>query len=351
MRILVTGGAGYVGSVLIPRLLVRGHEVRVVDLGYFSLAHLRGMRPEPEIIREDVRSMIVDPGVCARLVEGVDCIIHLAAISNDPSAELQPELTHQTNFEATVALAHAAKERLIRFLFSSSCSIYGAREGELSEDAPTNPLTVYAISKTRAEEALEEMADSTWRPVVLRNGTLFGYSPRMRFDLVVNIFSLTSLLHGEIRVFGGGQQWRPFLHVGDCARAFVFFAEKTKCSHLRYNVAHENLRIIDLVQIFQQIKPGLKITEVPTENADIRNYRVSTRRIRDEGFDTQIGVRLGAEEMMNAIVAGEVRDPESLFYQNAKWLKELTTRIDASDHRGLFDLMESFSRLRRTNQV
>lgn len=342
MKVLVTGGAGYLGSVLVPKLLVRGHQVRVVDIGYFGTGHLRGMRPEPELIREDLRAVISDPTTAARLIDGVDCVIHLAALSNDPSAELQPELTEQTNLHATVALAEAARERGIRFLFSSTCSVYGEGHGELDEDGLTNPLTVYALSKLRAEKRLEAMAGAAWKPVILRNGTLFGYSPRMRFDLVVNIFSMTSALYHEIRVFGEGQQWRPFLHVADCARDFVHFAEGPNWRHICYNVSHQNLRVTDLARIFQEVHPGLKVTNVSAADLDSRNYRVTTRKLCDEGFETRIGVRTGAEEIMESIVSGNIRDPESVFYRNAKWLKELTN-IGSSDHRHIVDLMESFN--------
>jgi nucleoside-diphosphate-sugar epimerase len=346
VKILVTGGAGYLGSVLVPKLLVRGHQVRVVDIGYFGMGHLRGMRPEPELVREDLRAVISDPAAAARTVDGFDCVIHLAALSNDPSADLQPELTEQTNLNATVALAQAARDRGIRFIFSSTCSVYGEGAGELDEDGPTNPLTVYAVSKLRAERQLEAMSSANWRPVILRNGTLFGYSPRMRFDLVVNIFAMTGALYHVIRVFGEGRQWRPFLHVADCARALVHFAERSGWRHIRYNVSHENLRVMDLAQIFQQIQPGLQVNHVPVANVDSRDYSVTARRLREEGFETRSGVRAGAEEIMEAIVSGVLSDPESVFYQNAKWLKELTN-IGSSDHRHIVDLMETFNDLRR----
>jgi nucleoside-diphosphate-sugar epimerase len=280
-------------------------------------------------------------------LEDTDCILHLAAISNDPSAELQPELTEEINFKTTLMLADAARARRIPFVFSSSCSVYGDAPGELDENGPVNPLTVYAISKVKAERSLMEMADSQWRPVILRNGTLFGYSPRMRFDLVVNIFSLYSILHRQIKIFGGGVQWRPFLHVSDCARAFLFFAEKPDpAEHVCYNVAHENLRVLDLAAIFDDLCPGLDVTTVPSPDLDARDYRVDNSRLRREGFCTRTDVRAGAEQIMEAIVTGLIPDPESVFYRNAKWLKELT-QIGSRDHLQLVELMEHFSPARR----
>src|SRR5436190_13996311 len=194
MNILVTGGAGYLGSVLVPKLLLRGHNVRVVDIGYFGLGHLRNLRPPVEVIRADLRRVVVDREFREQLLSDRDCVIHLAAISNDPSAEAHPELTDEVNSRTTVALAKSCKEAGIRFLFSSSCSVYGEANGDLAEDSAVNPLTCYAVSKVESERALFDMATQEWRPVVLRNGTLFGYSPRVRFDLVVNIFALYSTL-------------------------------------------------------------------------------------------------------------------------------------------------------------
>ena len=345
MNVLVTGGAGYLGSVLIPKLLVRNHKVRVVDLGYFGVAHLRALRPGVDLIRDDLRQ-ITDSGFLQRLMEGVDCILHLAAISNDPSADLHPELTEEINFKTTVRLAEAARARRVPFVFSSSCSVYVDVPGILDENGTVNPLTVYAISKVKAERELLQMADAWWRPVILRNGTLFGYSPRMRFDLVVNIFSLYSVLYHQIRIFGDGLQWRPFLHVADCARAFLFFVGKRDPEHVCYNVSHQNLRVADLAAAFSELRPGLDIVHTPSPDVDARDYSVSSERLRQEGFQTRIDVRTGAEQIMEAIVSGLIPDPESVFYRNAKWLKELT-QIGARDHRQVVELMEQFSVTRR----
>lgn len=344
MKVLVTGGAGYLGSVLIPKLLVRGHQIRVLDVGYFGIGHLRAYQPAVEIIRDDVRRVLTDADFLAELLKGIDCVIHLAAISNDPSAELQPELTAEVNFQATCALADAARERGCRFLFSSSCSVYGAADDLTDEGGLTAPLTVYAVSKVDAENYIESRSSGGWSPVILRNGTLFGYSPRMRFDLVVNIFSLHSTLYNEIRIFGSGQHWRPFLHVRDCARAFVYFAEHERPGDLRYNIAHENLRVADVAAIFEQLNPRLAVTRVDLPSDDLRNYRVSVARAEAAGFKTAIPVDVGAQEMSEAIVSGAIPDPESVFYRNAKWLSELT-QIGGRNHRDLASLMETIARM------
>jgi nucleoside-diphosphate-sugar epimerase len=345
VNVLVTGGAGYLGSVLIPKLLARGHKVRVLDVGYFGIGHLRALRPQLELIRDDIRAVQSDTAFRDDLLDGCDCIIHLAAISNDPSADLNPKLTEEVNFRATAALAKAARAKGIRFLFSSSCSVYGHAEGELDELGPIDPQTTYAVSKVEAERALEGLARRTWSPVILRSGTLFGYSPRMRFDLVVNIFSLYSTLYGEIKVFGDGHQWRPQLHVRDCARAFVHFAEKQELRYRCYNVANENLRVADLADVFRRLNPRLEVTRLDLDGEDARDYRASTIRMREEGFVPRIGVEQGAEEMIEAIITGLVPDPESIYYRNAKWLRELT-HLGDRNHREIAGLIETLAQVR-----
>ena len=339
MNTLVTGGAGYLGSVLVPKLLVRGHKVRSLDIGYFGVEHLRAMRPAVEIVRDDIRHVLADKAALDALLKDIDVVVHLAAISNDPSAELNPRLTEEVNFQASRDLATACKERGIRFIFSSSCSVYGEALGEVDEDGQTNPLTAYAKWKVEADTFLHSIADKNWRPAILRNGTLFGFSPRMRFDLVINIFSYCSTLYNEVRVFGDGQQWRPFLHVADCARAFVYFVENPNHKHLMCNIAHENFRIVDLVGIFQKINPKCRPVYVKLDNSDNRNYHVSVARMREEGIQPTVSVTTGAEEIVEAIATGRIADPEAIYYRNAKWLKELS-EIGNRDHIGLMKMMD-----------
>lgn len=342
MNILVTGGAGYLGSVLIPKLLVRGHKVRSLDIGYFGVEHLRAMRPTVEIVRDDIRAVLAEKSGLEALLKDIEVVVHLAAISNDPSAELNPRLTEEVNYEASRDLAIACKERGIRFIFSSSCSVYGEASGEADEDSQTNPLTVYAKSKVDTDEFLLSITDENWRPAILRNGTLFGYSPRMRFDLVINIFSYCSTLYNEVRVFGDGQQWRPFLHVADCARAFIHFVENPGHKHVMCNIAHENFRVVDLIGIFQAINPACQPVYVRLENPDNRNYHVSVSRMKDEGIVPRVSVLAGAEEIIEAIVTGRIADPEAVYYRNAKWLKELT-ELGNRDHRGLMSILDTIA--------
>lgn len=344
MKILVTGGAGYLGSVLIPKLLVRGHRVRVFDIGYFGVDHLRSLGSKIELIRDDIRSLCKDKRFSKELVRGCDCIIHLAAISNDPSAELYPELTMDVNFESTRALAEVARSKKIKFIFSSSCSVYGKAKGEAGEYSPLRPLTVYAASKVKSEKVLKEMSDRSWSAIILRNGTLFGYSSRMRFDLVVNIFSLYSTLYNEIKIFCRGKQWRPFLHVSDCAQAFVYFAEKNRCLYNCYNIANENLKVADVAKVFKKINPRLRISYLKTRNQDNRDYRVSTKRMKKEGFSPKLNIEFGAQQMAEAIASGLIQDPESIYYRNAKWLGELT-HIGSKEPKEIVTLMEILSKV------
>ena len=346
MHILVTGGAGYLGSVLIPQLLVRGHQVRTLDIGYFGVEHIRAMRPAVEIIRDDIRVVLSDKAATAALLHEIDVVIHLAAISNDPSAELNPRLTEEVNFEATRDLAIACKARGIRLVSSSSCSVYGEAAGQADEEGQTNPLTAYAKSKVDSDQFLLSIANANWRPAILRNGTLFGFSPRMRFDLVINIFSYCSTLYNEVRVFGDGQQWRPFLHVADCARAFIYFAENPNHKHLICNIAHENFRVVDLITIFQDINPACQPVYVQLDNPDNRNYHVSVARMQEEGIVPRVSVLAGAEEIIEAIVTGRIADPEAVYYRNAKWLKELT-ELGNRDHRSLMGMLDMMTTARR----
>jgi nucleoside-diphosphate-sugar epimerase len=343
MKILVTGGAGYLGSVLIPKLLVRGHEVRVVDIGYFGLSHLKQLQPRVELVRDDVRRLRNDQAFASELIRDCEAVIHLAAISNDPSAELHPELTDEVNFEATAKLAEECKRAGVRFVFSSSCSVYGEADGLLAETGEVKPLTAYAISKVKCDELLQSMATSSWRPISLRNGTLFGYSPRMRFDLVINVFSLHGVMRNKLTVFGDGLQWRPFLHVGDCARAFVHFAENGQnTKHSVVNISHENLRVIDLVAVFRAINPRIEVEFLKTDNPDKRDYAVDNSRMKAEGFEPLTSVRVGAEQLIDAIGSGLISDPESIYYRNARWLKELS-RFGEREHADALKLMEILS--------
>jgi nucleoside-diphosphate-sugar epimerase len=309
------------------------------------VTHLRQLWSRVDLVRDDLRRLATDPDFAACLLDQQDCVIHLAAISNDPSAELNPELTREVNFRATHLLALAARERRIKFVFSSSCSVYGEASEEVDEDGALCPLSVYAVSKVEAERTLADLADSHWAPIILRNGTLFGFSSRMRFDLVANIFALHCALRNEINIFGEGQQWRPFLHVSDCARAFIHFAEQVQPRYQCYNIARQNLRVVDLAELYTRINPRLRIQHVDVAEPDNRDYSVSTARMVAAGFQTRIAPETGIEEMVDTIIGGLIPDPESIYHRNAKWLGELS-QIGNLDAREVLQLVETLVEVR-----
>jgi nucleoside-diphosphate-sugar epimerase len=297
MRILVTGHLGYIGAVLVPMLQRLGHDVVGIDAGFFLRAAL-GTLPAPvPMIAEDVRDVDV------RDLQGIDAVIHLAALSNDPMGSLDPDLTRQINFDATVALARAARDAGVeRFLLSSSCSVYGAAHDTIvDESSPTLPLTAYAESKIRSEEALERLATTDFVPVFLRNATAFGFSPRLRTDLVVNDFVCTALVTGEVRIKSSGTSHRPLVHVIDIACAFVAMldAPADAVRGRAFNVGRdeENHRVRDLATIVQDVISDCSVA-IGT-SADARDYRVSFARVRAAlpNLELTWSVRAGAADL------------------------------------------------------
>jgi len=245
--ILVPGGAGYIGCVLVPRLLARGYRVRVVDRLYFGEEALASFRGDIDLIVADVRDM---PDAAFDDVDGVIC---LSGLSNDPTAEYNPDANWEMNAIATKRLGRECAERGIeRVVFASSCSLYdGLPPGMHAEDAPIQPRAAYATSKRFAEERLIELVDDGLCPVLLRNATVYGWSPRMRFDLVVNTFVKDALLSGRLKLHGGGWVWRPLVDIQDCADALIMALE-APARLVRgeiFNVVHANYQIRELAMI------------------------------------------------------------------------------------------------------
>ena len=303
MRVLVTGHQGYIGSVLVPVLREAGHLVTGIDTGLFAPCLLGPAPAEVPTLRLDIRD--VRPEHC----RGYDAVLHLAALCNDPLGDLDPELTYDVNYRATVALARAAKEAGVpRFLFSSSCSLYGAGPGDLPlpETADFAPLTPYGESKIRSERDLRELADDSFSPVFLRNATAYGFSPRLRGDLVVNDLVAHALLTGEVRLRSDGQAWRPLVHVADIAAAFAALLEapRERVHAKAYNVGMtgENYRIRDLAQIVADAVPGSHVTFADGSVADKRDYRVSCDLIAAEvpEFRPRWTVRDGVRQLIDA---------------------------------------------------
>jgi dTDP-4-amino-4,6-dideoxygalactose transaminase/nucleoside-diphosphate-sugar epimerase len=320
-RVVVTGGAGYLGSVLVPALLDEGYEVTVFDRLLFGRQPLAQVVDHPRfrLIEGDVTQLARYNG----FLEGVDAVIHLAALSNDPTCDLKPELTQRVNFDATLETARrAARAGARRFLFASSCSVYGSNPSPIvDERSDQYPVSLYAQKKTEAERALFSLSAPGMAIGALRMATLYGLSPRMRFDLAINLMTMNAVTRRAIFVLGGGKQWRPFLHVSDAARAFITAlqapAEAIDRDVFNVGADEHNFTIGDLAGVVRDALPELRVnvTTVP-DDADKRSYRVSFKKIQDcLGFQPCADIRDSIIEMARAIQAGHLGDcSETRFY-------------------------------------
>jgi len=322
VKILVTGGGGYIGVVLCERLLAAGHDVRVLDRLYWGHAPLLHLRDRIELVQEDVRA--IDSSV----LDGIDGVAHLAGLSNDPTAEYNPDANWQMNAEATTHLAAACKERRIsRFSFGSSASIYdGLGDGPFDESADVQPRGAYSTSKFAAEQSLRELAGDGFHPAILRQGTVYGYSPRMRLDLVVNTFIKDALLRGTLFLHGGGWMWRPLVDVTDVAEAHMrcLEADPLTVSGEIFNVVHGNFQIRQLAML---VSGSLSLHEraVRLEDAPLpkinRNYRCANAKLTQAlGFTPHVTVLESIERMLSKL---PVKDPAGLAhprYYNIDWM-------------------------------
>ena len=299
MKVMVTGHKGYIGTVLVPMLLADGHDVVGYDSDLYEQCTFGdGIVDVPEI-RKDVRE--VEPGD----LDGIDAVMHLAGLSNDPLGDLNPTLTFEINHKASVRLAVLAKQAGVRrFIFSSSCSNYGAAGDDLiNEEAAANPVTPYGESKVLVERDLSEMADGDFTPVFLRNATAYGVSPRLRFDLVLNNLVAWAFTTGKVYLKSDGTPWRPIVHIEDISRAFVAVLQApVESVHKQaFNVGRsgENFRIRELAEIVRNTVPDCKVTFAEGAGPDKRNYRVDSAKILRmvPEFKPQWDARRGAGEL------------------------------------------------------
>ena len=330
MRVLVTGNRGYIGTILAPLLTQRGHEVVGLDTDLYRYCTFGDGWVEVPTLVKDVRD------VERADVEGLDAICHLAALSNDPLGNLDPELTYNINYRASVRLAEVAKEAGVgRYIFSSSCSNYGAGgESFLDETAAFNPVTPYGKSKVLTERAVSEMADETFSPVFLRNATAYGVSPRLRFDLVLNNLVAWAYTTGKIMMKSDGTPWRPVAHIRDICAAFIAVLEAPRdlVHNQAFNVGStaENLQIRDIARIVGETVPGCEVAFAEGASPDKRCYKVNCDRLGQvlEQFKTGWDVRGGAVELYEAYKrqAVTLEEFEGPRYQRIGQIKQLMAR-------------------------
>jgi len=328
--ILVVGGAGYLGCVLVEELLNRGYAVTVFDRLFFGDSGLQKVRDRIRLISGDMRAM--PPAV----LENIGALINLGGLSNDPTAEYNPDANHQMNAVATRTLAEMAKKAGVRrYLYASSCSIYDVgvvdeeRDILLTEEAAVQPHAAYAVSKLAGEQQLMALGDQSFCPVSLRMGTLFGFSPRMRYDLVANTFVKDAMSKGAVTLHYGGQMWRPLVDVRDAARAYVMALEapETLVGGQIFNIVAENFRISELAL---RVCGALREMGVPVEiqstfqYAGIRNYRVSGKKaLRTLSYQPLIGVQESVKHMVENIRAYGYINFDHDRYYNIRWMKLL----------------------------
>lgn len=303
MRVLLTGHHGYIGTIMSEKLQQAGHEVTGLDTDFFEECILGATPPALPCLRKDIRDVTVED------LQGMDAVIHLAALSNDPLGNLKRDWTYDINLHATLRLAQIARDAGVkRFLYASSCSMYGAGQGDdiLTEEAPLAPVTPYAESKVRAEEGLSKMAGPDFSPVYLRNATAYGFSPRLRADIVLNNLTAWACTTGRIRIMSDGTPWRPIVHIEDISQAFVLSlaAPRETIHNQAFNVGAntENYRVSDLANIVCETVPNSTVEYAGQGRPDPRNYRVDFTKISKllPEYKPKWNARLGAQQLRQA---------------------------------------------------
>ena len=336
MRVLVTGSHGYIGTVLTPMLMAEGHDVVGLDSDLYRQCTFGEAIPNIPCIRKDIRDIESDD------LKGFDAVCHLAALSNDPLGNFNPELTYEINYRASVRLAELAKSvGAERFVFSSSCSNYGAGGEEwLTEESPFNPVTPYGESKVLTERDVSALADDNFSPIFLRNATAYGVSPRLRFDLVLNNLTAWAFTTGKIMMKSDGSPWRPIVHIEDISRAFlaVLEAPRELVHNKAFNVGvtEDNLQIRNIANVVGETVPNCHIEFADGASPDKRCYKVNCDRLPHvlSSFQTQWDAHRGAKELYEAykkyrLTLEEFEGPK---YQRIAHIKHLlsTGQLDES---------------------
>jgi nucleoside-diphosphate-sugar epimerase len=306
-KVMVTGAGGYIGTQLVRDLVKAGHEVTAVDRFFFGkepLSEFVGNK-QVTIKQKDIRDLDQND------FKGHDAVCDLACLSNDPAGEIDPQLTYQINRDGRIHVANTAKQAGVpKYIISSSCSVYGqGEEHQLTEKSPTNPISVYAKSTLEAEQENLSIADDNFSVTALRNATVFGLSTRMRFDLVVNLMTLTAFQKGRILVMGGGLQWRPLVHLSDVSRAFllVISSEQKIVNKEVFNIGLDNYQIKNLAYMVREELPFPVEIEVAPDDADKRDYNVVFKRAEEKiGFNAKVGISEGIKEIYFALKSGKV---------------------------------------------
>ncbi len=322
-RVFVTGGAGYVGAVLVPKLLRKGYDVKVLDLFLYGEDVLDSVKDDPKL--KKVKGDIRDRKLLEKEIPGYDTVIHLACISNDPSYELDPGLGKSINYDAFIHLVDVAKKAGVKkFVYASSSSVYGVKDvPDVTEDLPLEPLTDYSKYKALCEDILLKEATDDFIVSIVRPSTVCGYSPRLRLDLTVNILTNHAINKGEITVFGG-EQMRPNLHIEDMTDFYAFLLEvpDEKIHKKIYNVGYENYKVKDIAQMVKKvIDPALPIITTPSD--DNRSYQVSSRKVKEAlGYVPKRTIEDAILDLKKAFDAGKIPDSMTdMKYYNIKTMQ------------------------------
>jgi nucleoside-diphosphate-sugar epimerase len=321
MNVLVTGGAGYIGSVLSRILLEKGYNLTILDRLFFGKDSIKDISDQITLIKDDIR--FFNP----HTLDGIDAIIDLAALSNDPCGELEPEKTLEINYKGRVRVAKLAKKNGIKkYVLASTCSVYGFQEEIITERSDLNPLTTYAKASMMAEKEILSLADNSFSPTVLRQATVYGFSYRMRFDLAINGMVLGFYKNGEIPIMRDGKQWRPFIDVNDTSNAFikVLEAEDDLVNGQIFNAGSDaqNIQIIDLAKLVAE-SIDLPFNFRWYGDPDVRSYRVSFNKIKQIlNFKPIFSIKIGARKIFDALIEGKLNpdDPRTI---TVKWYKHL----------------------------